>query len=368
MKKGFRKILVLAVPMLVLIGGEGISQSAQLSTNRLLDSTAAAYELDLSLPRSPAFLLADMDAENILRPSTAHELVVSFSNLSDSAGGFRVPSTFGVEFSPALIIAGPYLTLKGYQDAPFLYRLQISASARQAGDDMPGSQLAIGLRVPIIDESDQRDNESLLRQKQGILDQINALYVAQLSAGEGKTNQEISLDLRHAEMADALMDQLREFSADTVWNAQKLQLAGAIKFHARDAQGHDPFGSELAAWLSYSQGWGKYFQWLVGLNITGERELSTTPYRARGTLGARVEMGSNWIIMFAEGGISDFEGAKRARSTFNTGLDVRLGLEGLWMNISAGALVDHGNREISLRTNADLKYNTVGLWRMLSVK
>jgi hypothetical protein len=315
---------------------------AQMDTKITDNTLAVQYDRDIAPSRSPAFMLVDVASANILRPSSTKELVAAFS-------GFTESQAFGVEFSPIFLVQGPRLTLKDYRDN-VLNRLQISLSASGAGNDTTGEDFALGMRFPFIDKTDLRLDDNYIKKLTQATDAVIQRHIDLVDKGK----QDDGLTVNNA-------------LAEEAWNNEQFELSLAIKGHARDSKGRNIRVSKFGGWLTYGCEIAKNWRLLAGLNEFIERDPSASGFSPSGAFGVRVDGGVNWVTVSLELSANDGEG-KSFQSTADLGLDISLGVEGLWMNMSAHGSYDYEMSKSSLQASAELKYNTISLWRMLSGK
>ena len=85
---------------------------------------------------------------------------------------------FAVELAPALLIGGKTPSPQKNRGNAALYRLRLSAATRRPEDTASPTEIAIGLRVDLIDEADLRMNPEYLDQATHIAQKVNDVYVA----------------------------------------------------------------------------------------------------------------------------------------------------------------------------------------------
>lgn len=248
---------------------------------RISDSTsppnlASTYRVDFALPDAPAFTLLDENPSDILRPSSVKEFALALSSFIDTAtGGLDIPQAFAVEFSPGLLIGGNDLSLSDYRKNPWLYRLRLSAGTRRLNGSAAPSEIAIGIRTSFIDESDLRTDDVLLSKVTAISNQI--LQVASASIGrpptDGSGADVITFD-QLTPQGQAQVDSLNtalqnaidaaQNAAAEQWNGRALDLAVGALFSSPDSLTKGLRTSEVAAWLTWAEGFGSWGQLLLG--------------------------------------------------------------------------------------------------------
>jgi hypothetical protein len=261
---------------------------------------AKNFQLDFVVPESPAFNLIDLGTSDILRPTSARELAVAVSDFTGSGDGFTIPQKFAVEFSPGLLIGGNELSLDGYQEKPWLYRLRVSGATKRDEGGTGNAEMALGLRWTLIDESDLRTNTNFLGDITEITDTLNAIYVAAVKRrGPPMPGKKLTLTDGEIKTVKELNTQLKEKYgkiADEKWNARIFEIAIGTRFMAADAMGNDLVAEDLAFWSIYGHAFGSWGQLLLGPTFKLREELDESTF----SLPARFYVGSNTYKAFAE--------------------------------------------------------------------
>lgn len=354
----FRSLPFLATLLLFLYGQDASAQIESAlqallpSFIHLSDSAqpaplSNAYRLQFAIPDAPAFALLDDNPGDILRPSTVREFAIALSSFVDTAtGGFDIPQALAVEFSPGLLIGGNDLTLKEYQDAPFLYRLRISAGTRRLSGQFAPSQIAFGLRTSFIDGSDLRTDRALLRNIVGITDQIakvmaDSVAPPPIDGGSGAEVVENSSPVVDSLNA-VLQEMIANAEADQRWNADALDLAAAILLSSPDSTGKGLQSTEIAGWLTYAHGFGNWGQLLLGVKAGSLRGPSVdtiveTKMKFAGNLSGRMYMGTNNYKIFTEIQYASQDSSNTL--LLNGGGEVLLS-DGIWAELGGGVQRD----------------------------
>ncbi|HCV43785.1 MAG TPA: hypothetical protein DGH68_09905, partial [Bacteroidetes bacterium] len=155
-------VRLLAICWLVCSGAreQALSQFVIETAGARPDSLQKSFRVDFAIPDAPAFTLLGSEPSNILRPTTVREFSVAFSDFVSNGSSLTIPRTFGVEFSPGLIISGPKLSLTDYRKLDWLYRLRVSAATQRNGNGNSSTDMALGVRTSVIDESDLRHDDA----------------------------------------------------------------------------------------------------------------------------------------------------------------------------------------------------------------
>jgi len=372
----------------------------------------SAPPLDFAVPDAPAFMLLEVEAGNILRPTTTRDFAISLSDFIGSGAALVVPETFAAEFAPFLLMRGDRLTLEEYRKAPWQYRLRVSAATSRAGAGTP-TQLALGLRATVLDGADLRTHPqaealqqmaaALTRQ---LLDADNAVRARIAEEKRFDTSQatqerldslreareygrdvsdsavrerllriprfrpdaipdamveaERTADqrLREEEAHDALREFVREFQEEH-WNATVLDVAVAARAAGQDTTGRDLRLDGYAAWATYGTGIGQWGQLLLGATAGADRDTASGNFAGRFALSTRLYLGSNHYKLLVEGR-ADLADGRPPQWFLVSGGEARLPF-GAWVTFAAGLAYDGATREAGLVTNAAVKFDLPGL-------
>ncbi|MGH7498110.1 MAG: hypothetical protein ACREL3_04590 [Gemmatimonadales bacterium] len=317
------------------------------------DALATAYRTDFAVPDAPAFLLLDVDPSVVLRPTTVKEFSGAVSDFA-SSGNISLPRAFAVEFAPALLIGGKTLSLQKYRSNPALYRLRLSAATRRPENSASPTEIAVGLRVDLIDEADLRMNPEYLSLATDIAEKINDIYA---DARERAGKPPAPLELTSAEEDSIVHFQapLTGLWENKKWNARVLELAAGLRAEAADSLGRNLRSTQAAAWGTFGTGFGMWGQLLLGGKISTVRDATTDEFSTEGGLAGRFYAGTNQYKFFAELGGTWRSGPDEW--LLNGGGEVKL-IRGGWVSFSAG-LASTSN-QTDLRTNLAVKLGALG--------
>jgi hypothetical protein len=189
-----------------------------------------------------------------------------------------------------------------YQQKRLLYATRLSA-ATAAADDTIGRQIAFGIRIGLVDESDLRLDDNFLNdtslQITPITTRINEIRVA---AGDRRTNRTAPIVLNEAEKAEIseLEDVIRQRWAARYWNARAIDIGFGIKAATIDDAGNDPSLTDVGLWATYGFGFGSWGQLLAGARVGGARLLGTDGFDQSLGFGLRLYIGTNDYKAFVE--------------------------------------------------------------------
>ncbi|MGH7553379.1 MAG: hypothetical protein ACREMQ_10195 [Longimicrobiales bacterium] len=350
-----RRLLVPAVVAVLVTGvlREGArAQFTVVSGVALQDSLASNFRVDFAIPDGPAFALLPSNPSTILRPAGVRDLVMS---IADFAGpdGFRIPNALGIELSPALLIMGGRLSLASYQANPALYRLRLSGATQRSTLTGDVTQLSLGMRISLIDESDLRTNPEYVSQATAVAEEINEIaFAARLRAGPPPAALVLTAEEK-ARIAE-LNRLLKERWGNQRWNADMLDLAVAARAGADDLDGSDLEMAEYSAWATFGKGFGTWGQLLLGAKAQAVQDsLGDDDFSSSVQLLSRLYIGRNFYKAYAEGAV-ELGDADVADWFVNVGAEVRL-RESIWSTFAAGFAPESDDGETRLRARLALK-------------
>lgn len=307
-------------PLALLLAALGATPcSARLATAQRTFPLVSADTVRkyFAIPEAPAFSLLDAQPSRILRPGSARDIAIGIVGALD--GSIDVPNSFAVEFAPLPLIAGDRLTLGRYQAHPVRYRTRLSF-ATQRVKMRARSQIALGLRTSLLDESDPRTSRILLDRLRALLERharnddslearieaagINLLAVDRGSLAPAQRRIVDSLRALHDAVEHSLntsfANRLREWDEDSVWNRRMLDVAVAARWSSRDSTARGLRSDAWAAWLTYGTGYRRWLQWLVGTRLALERDSLRAHHVASTALTTRLYLGANRYKVFGE--------------------------------------------------------------------
>ena len=136
--------------------------------------TLSKLKLNFVVPDMPAFKSLGTNPSNLLRPSTTQAIAVNTSEFFQ-AGKFVLPEAFAMEISPALILnskKGPQ-QLKFYQKNAVLNSFRISlGTSPDTILSASGRNLALGLRISLIDKGDPVSDPDYLQSVVNLLEDV----------------------------------------------------------------------------------------------------------------------------------------------------------------------------------------------------
>jgi hypothetical protein len=300
---------------------------------------AAAYRADLAVPDAPAFSLLQVDPSTILRPNTVQDLALAFSQFRGEDGGIDVPRAFALEFSPALLIAGPDLSRASYRKKRLLYNLRLSAAALNDSTAAAVDAVAFGARITLANEADLRLDDSFTQDQQvtplttAMVNVYQAARDRQVDAGL-PIDAPIVLNTEEQREIERLSDEIRKRWADRYWNARALEVALGARASTRDGGGASPRIAEVGLWGTYATGFGDWGQLLIGARAGADRAPDEASFRQSASAATRLYLGTNSYKAFIELEQLVREGSTAAPFV-NSGAEIRLA-EWIWASLSLG--------------------------------
>jgi hypothetical protein len=349
-----RRSMMVAM-LLVHASVTAYSRRAVAQTDALPGIPASLYRANFAVPDAPAFEMLEVDPTTILRPTTVKELTAAVSGFTGSGTSLAIPRAFAIEIAPALLIGGKSLSLQKYNANAALYRLRVSAAtSRPEGTSSP-TQIALGLRVDLIDEADLRSNASYLRTSTAIADQIQLLYEGARERA-GPPPAPIELTTEETDSILRLQAPLRELWENKKWNARVLEVAAGFRAGTADTLGRGLQAEEFGGWVTFGMGFGSWGQLLLGGKAVTVRDTLTSDFTAAGGAAGRLYAGTNRYKFFVEAGGNWRLGPDEWR--LSGGGEAEL-IRGGWVSFSAG-LASTSSRT-DLRTNLAVKLGVAGL-------
>jgi len=326
-----------------------------------VDSSQRALAGYYVIPEIPATSLLGVAPASIARPSTTKDLATSMINGVDADG--RVRQGLALEFSAGM--AAPFrVPLSVYQGsarARFWSNLLVSfATARTAGDS-GSTDLAWGLRAPIIDGGDplakpaytQRLGRAMLKcapkSPPNFIPPNTGQSQAQLDSQSARLTE--LLDALNAAQAGCLSRAASEIgkqAAESLWNAPRLVLAYSGSLRLNESRFADRSRIADRVWLVGAMPLSRLAgpmpfagstQAIGYLDFTRTHAGDTIPAFTAWRFGARLNTGSSAVNLFGEflweGRSNPPPGLKSSARAWSGGVEV-LAAEGVWISTGLG--------------------------------
>jgi hypothetical protein len=213
---------------------------------------AASGTVDLAVPESPAFVALGLTPQEVSRPTSARDLAASLLNGVDREGKLQTGVT--IDTAPYMLAAGSKLTLREYQQGPyitrFLARWQTSFATVRASDSDDGSvRMALGMRFTLFDRGDPRTDTELL----GCLAREAEAVLAAAPAVPPGTDLDIVNRQREEEVRGRVQP-CREAAAARRWNRSAWIAGVAPTWTSPDGTAGNLGYSGTALWTSVGYG------------------------------------------------------------------------------------------------------------------
>jgi hypothetical protein len=299
----------------------------------------------------------------VLRPSTVRELAANISSLIDGSGDLAIPESFGLEFSPVLLLGGPRLSRQEFEQKQHLERLRFSVAATRPGADTGTEprRIAVGFRWGLQDRSDLRSNEEFVDTATVIAEAVNEIHaVARRRAGNPALAPD-PLQLTPDEQARvrALSDSLAKIWEGYGWNEPVLDIAGALRWSAAGPAGDSLRVDRWSVWAMRGRPLTEQGQLLYGVMAGGERDPATDAFVNRLSATARVYVGSNQAKVFGELQLVLAEENADDAYLLHGGGEVRL-VGGGWLSASAGVVRNRETRVHQVVSTLDFRLGIPG--------
>ena len=313
-----------------------------------LEEKVSQARLDFAVPEAPAFKILSTEPSIILRPSDPREVALSVADFARSGG--VLPKTFAAEFSPAMLIGGPQLTLQQYRDAPFLYRARISAATtRMDGSDF--TYASFGLRLTIFDDGDPRFDDSYLKNLSDLALRINRPIAAAVQerppTSTGRIESSV-IDSLSIDQLEQKVVSLRDEQKEKSWYKQLVETGAAARFISSDSLVSRAKVDKYAGWIVASFPISGFGQWIFGGSGTLERGESGRLDSSVVSLSTRIYLGGNDLKAYFEGQI-DATDKTPARRSIAAGGEIKLQF-GLWLEFVA-TLQEMGSETSTIETS-----------------
>jgi hypothetical protein len=192
--------------------------------------------VSFAVPESPAFTFLGASPAKVSQPGTARDLAVQLVNAFDDEG--RVRQGIALEIRPAYLRPIPLEKYREYWSR-LLYNAQVSVGTVKVAGNSGATDLAMGLRLTLVDRSDRMLDE-------GYVDTLREVINACKPANPGEPKAKAL-----ACMAEA-SKQAREKWLDQHWNGFRVSVAFATGWRAPGSVLKDSTSNGWSAWVGGS--------------------------------------------------------------------------------------------------------------------
>ena len=329
--------------------------AASLLVARGLRAQDDAPELLTAVPETPALAFLDATVANVLRPGAARDFALALLSGTGESGTAR--QGFAIEATPWLFLPGVAIDGRRYRESRLAFVLdnaQLSIGTARADGEEADTDLAVGLRLTLVDRGDPLRSADFRR----------ALADALLACAPTQPDPTPSEACAGRETAGAW----EAWTAER-WNAARLAVAAAwgIRLEGSELDERDHAGWK--AWAVGALPMGRRGQLIAQLAREDRPELVEDAAFSEWSAGARAIFGSPTINGFVEvlGESREVEGnpaidpetglpldADDDSGIWSAGIEARVA-EGLWA--SAG----FGSRFAALAEKAEKTFVLIGL-------
>ncbi len=284
---------MIGLARLVLLGSVWAAPAPALQAPEDATGPATADLAAGPVPESPAFVFLGASPAEVTRPTTLRNLGASLVEGIDEDG--RVRQGLAFEVTPAFYLTS--VTLKEYRDSWTKYaisNLQLTLGTVRSSGDSASTDLALGLRMPLLDAGDPMRNKAFT-------DSIGArLRRSECIPGGEAPPDEIDPDAT-AQCLAAAAAPVAEQWVKNHWNASALTFAAATGIRLEGSRFSRRRWAGMQLWLHGAIGLGDWGQ-LVGQGSYLDSRLAdadSLEYKAM-AFGARLLIGGRKLNGFAE--------------------------------------------------------------------
>jgi hypothetical protein len=299
------------------------------------DATPGAADLVAGpLPESPAFVFLGASPSEVTRPTTLKNLGASLAQGIDGEG--RVIQGIAFELTPAFYLMS--VTLKEYRDDWSKYalsNLQLTLATIRSAGDSASTDLAFGLRMPLLDSGDPMRNKEFT---DAIGDRISAC--APSGPEPNAPPESVDPEAIKQCMAEAAAPVAEEW-VKRHWNASALTFAAAAGVRLDNSEFTDRRWLGMQLWLHGALALGDWGQ-LIGQGSyldSRTRNTEELDYKAV-AFGSRLLVGGRRLNGFAETSVeSRFDRSdvvKKDDARWSAGVEFLVS-KNLWISTGVGS-------------------------------
>jgi len=251
--------------------------------------------VSLAVPETPAFVFLGASPAKVSQPGTARDLALQTVNAFDEEGHVR--QGFALDVRPALLKPIELDSYRRYWPR-FFYNAQLSAGTVQSPGDNGSTDIALGLRLTLLDKSDPMlDPDTADAVHPGYVQALgNAIDACKPNQpGVSTTKADLACMAEHSK-------KIREQWVKDHWNAARISLAFAGGWRAPGSVLSDATANGWSTWVAGCVPLGRRGQ-LIGqvqyLDRPGDRvPEGTAPKEVR--FGGRAFVGNGRVNGFVE--------------------------------------------------------------------
>lgn len=335
-----RRLQAWAIPaaLAMFVGLTGL-----LSAEEANDATkgSAAY----AVPESPAFTFLGASPASVSQPGTARDLAIQLVNAFDEQG--RVRQGFALELRAAYLNPIP---LDRYQRfwPRLVYNAQLSAGTVETPGATGSTDIAVGLRVTLVDKSDPMLSGHYVQDLAAVINECKPQQ-----PGDPKDNALACMAERSKK--------IREDWVEAHWNAFKLSIAFATGWQAPGSVITDAAPNGWSVWGAASVPIGHRGQFVGQLQYTHVPDQAVTADKAPDEVkfGGRGFLGNGRLNAFLElTGSNRYglrEGSDGGKNSWSGGLEYRIS-EHTWVSTGLGSSFGDEGTSSKMLVLANLRF------------
>ncbi|MFB3910484.1 MAG: hypothetical protein ACE15D_19000 [Candidatus Eisenbacteria bacterium] len=282
--------------------------------------------VDYAVPDAPAFTFLGVSPTAASQPGSPRDMAVTLLNAVGEHG--EIQQGFALDVTPSTLLPALNVDLDRYQKSWSAYVLattQLSVGTARASGDSASTDLAVGIRVNLVDEGDPMRDP-------GFTAALAKAFADCRPALPGERSSQSCLDEKSEELRAAWFEEH--------WNARRLSLglAGGARAERSEIDRTEWLGTSI--WLVGSQPLMKYGQFRAQVQFDQRQAQAAQPREGVLRYAGQARIGSGSTNAFLElVGIEHLEkGAPADASSgkWSAGLEFRAS-EGLWISTGFGS-------------------------------
>lgn len=305
---------------------------------RVVDLT----RMDLAVPDNPANNILGLRNTEILRPSSLREVSVLLGDLFSLNS--TIPKSISFEVAPLLMLSEP--SLNEFRDLHWAYSARLSIATSEGKDG--GRQIALGIRLSLLDRSDLRVNRMLLDEFR-IFGKVMTDFGTEClennedwallgnEARDARIKQCAKEKLASAKRipVDKSIAAIRDKAKQDAWNEAILEIGAALAAQSQDSLAANLISSSYSAWFTWAQPFlGEKGQLLLGMKGRADRNGYGEDWFSEASVALRGYFGTNSFKGYLEGDLVTRDDRPPTVSAA-AGIEVNLS-NGIWIDASAG--------------------------------
>ncbi|HEX8209669.1 MAG TPA: hypothetical protein VF584_05740 [Longimicrobium sp.] len=319
---------------------------------------SSAPEFITAVPESPAFIFLNASPTKVTRPGATRDFGASLINGINDEG--KVQQGFALEATPIGVVPGFNLTLPEYRKWPNFVaaNAQLSLGTVRAAADSASTDLAVGLRLTLLDQGDPLLNQTFTTELGAQLRKCTAI-------DPNKPDDENEKAI--AACADSVTSEAYGTWTKAHWNARRVAIgvAGGTRLEQSSLSETDGLGAQF--WAVAANPIGTRAQ-IIGQLTGGRRTFGTdTVASTRITYGARLVGGSATFNGFAELVGEHSSLTSETTALWSGGIEFRIS-EDLWIATGLGTRYHELEKDARSVVIANLRWGMTSKSRFASLR